>query len=32
MLRFVVRRLITSVLILAVVSAVTFLLFFAVPG
>ncbi|MDT7538204.1 MAG: peptide/nickel transport system permease protein [Actinomycetota bacterium] len=32
MLRFVVRRVITSVLILAVVSAVTFLLFFAVPG
>ncbi|MBK5306660.1 MAG: ABC transporter permease [Frankiaceae bacterium] len=32
MLRFVVRRLITSVLILAVVSAVTFFLFFVVPG
>ena len=32
MLRFVVRRTITSVLILAVVSAVTFFLFFAVPG
>jgi peptide/nickel transport system permease protein len=31
-LRFVLRRLITSVLILAVVSAVTFFLFFAVPG
>jgi peptide/nickel transport system permease protein len=31
-LRFVVRRLLSSVLILAIVSAVTFLLFFAVPG
>jgi peptide/nickel transport system permease protein len=31
-LRFVIRRTITSVLILAVVSAVTFFLFFAVPG
>jgi peptide/nickel transport system permease protein len=31
-LRFVIRRLISSVLILAVVSAVTFFLFFAVPG
>lgn len=32
MLAFIVRRTISSVLILAVVSAVTFLLFFAVPG
>jgi peptide/nickel transport system permease protein len=32
LLRFVIRRLITSVLILGVVSAVTFFLFFAVPG
>lgn len=32
MLRFVIRRLVTSVLILGVVSAVTFFLFFAVPG
>ncbi|MDX6198180.1 MAG: peptide/nickel transport system permease protein [Actinomycetota bacterium] len=32
MLRFVIRRLITSVLILAVVSAVTFFLFFAIPS
>jgi len=31
-LRFVVRRSISAVLILAVVSAVTFFLFFAVPG
>jgi peptide/nickel transport system permease protein len=31
-LRFIVRRVISSVLILAVVSLVTFLLFFAVPG
>jgi peptide/nickel transport system permease protein len=31
-LRFVIRRVISSVLILAVVSLVTFLLFFAVPG
>ncbi|GAC1443647.1 MAG: ABC transporter permease subunit [Mycobacteriales bacterium] len=32
MLAYIVRRTISSVLILAVVSAVTFLLFFAVPG
>ncbi len=32
MLRFVTRRLIGAVLILAVVSVVTFLLFFAIPG
>ncbi len=32
MLRFVVRRSLSSVLILAIVSAVTFFLFFAVPG
>jgi peptide/nickel transport system permease protein len=31
-LRFVVRRVLSSALILAIVSAVTFLLFFAVPG
>ncbi len=32
MLRFVVRRVLSSVLILAIVSAVTFFLFFAIPG
>ncbi len=32
MLRFVLRRSLTSVFILAIVSAVTFFLFFAVPG
>lgn len=32
MLRFILRRSLSSVLILAVVSLVTFLLFFAVPG
>jgi peptide/nickel transport system permease protein len=31
-LRFLIRRLLSSVLILAVVSLVTFLLFFAIPG
>lgn len=32
MVRFVIRRILTSVVILGVVSFVTFLLFFAVPG